>query len=132
MRSPLILGSTLILALCARAAAQTALPAPSDPYPVGTIRVIAVDSSRPDPVAPAEPRRLVVQVWYPAQRGGSGQAASYVPELAELAQDLAEAVPEVDLRSVRTAAWFGAAPLSGRRFPVLIFSHGIHARGRAA
>jgi alpha-beta hydrolase superfamily lysophospholipase len=77
-------------------------------------------------VAAAEPRRLVVQVWYPAQRGNSGQAASYVPELAELAPDLAEAVPKVDLRSVRTAAWLGAAPLPGRRFPGLIFSHGMN------
>jgi hypothetical protein len=68
----------------------------------------------------------MVQVWYPAQRANSGQAASYVPELAELAPDLAEAVPEVNLLRVRTAAWFGAAPLPGRRFPGLIFSHGMN------
>ena len=121
-----IVGLATLPVLCAGAAAQTALPAPSGPYDVGTVRLVTADSSRPDPVAPAEPRRLVVQVWYPAQRDGSGRPAPYVPELGDLRHDLAEATPELDLRRVRTSARLGATPFPGRRFPVLIFSHGMN------
>jgi dienelactone hydrolase len=121
-----ILGLTMVLVMSARAAAQTGLSAPTGPYRIGTVRVVAVDSSRPDPVAPAEPRRLVVQLWYPAQPDGRGQPAPYVPELGDLAHDLAEAIPGLDLRRVSTSARPGAAPLPGRRFPVLIFSPGMN------
>jgi pimeloyl-ACP methyl ester carboxylesterase len=121
-----ILGLAMVLVIPVLATAQAALAAPAGPYQLGTQRVVTVDPTRPDPVAPAEPRRLVVQVWYPAQPGGHDRRAPYVPELGELAHDLAEATPELDLRKVGTSARLDAAPLAGHSFPVVIFSHGMN------
>ncbi|MEV8108928.1 lipase, partial [Streptomyces sp. NPDC088135] len=47
------------------------LPAPSGPYPLGTVAFHLVDTTRPDPWVPSRPRReLMISIWDPA-RGGS-------------------------------------------------------------
>ena len=44
------------------------LPAPTGPFPIGTVPLHLVDRSRPDPVAgPGHHRELMVSVWYPAR-----------------------------------------------------------------
>src|SRR4051794_11569014 len=48
--------------------AQLTLPAPTGPYPVGTVPLHLVDRSRPDPAAgPGHFRELMAGVWYPAR-----------------------------------------------------------------
>ncbi|MFE0331853.1 acetylhydrolase, partial [Streptomyces sp. NPDC058960] len=49
--------------------AQLTLPLPTGPYPVGTVPLHLVDTSRPDPVAgPGRHRELMASVWYPARK----------------------------------------------------------------
>jgi hypothetical protein len=49
------------------------LPPPSGPHPVGRVTRVLVDPSRGAWVTPDKgtPRRLLVDVWYPAARGAS-------------------------------------------------------------
>jgi dienelactone hydrolase len=53
------------------------LPPPTGPYAVGTSIRHLVDESRADPVKPGAPRELMVQIWYPAERGSKGRVALY-------------------------------------------------------
>ena len=123
--SPLALALALAVPTCAQA--QGTLKAPTGPFRVGTIRVIAVDSSRAElsTAGTSDARRLVVQVWYPAQPTGRERRAPYVLELDQVAADLAEAVPEVAFGKVRTSALVDAVPINGH-FPLVIFSHGMN------
>ncbi len=123
--SPLALALALAVPTCAQA--QGTLKAPTGPFRVGTIRVIAVDSSRAElsTAGTSDARRLVVQVWYPAQPTGRERRAPYVLELDRVAADLAEAVPEVAFGEVRTSALVDAVPIAGH-FPLVIFSHGMN------
>ena len=123
--SPLALALALAVPTCAQA--QGTLKAPTGPFRVGTIRVIAVDSSRAElsTAGTSDARRLVVQVWYPAQPTGRERRAPYVLELDQVAADLAEAVPEVAFGKVRTSALVDAVPITGH-FPLVIFSHGMN------
>ncbi len=123
--SPLALALALTVPTCAQA--QGTLKAPTGPFRVGTIRVIAVDSSRAElsTAGTSDARRLVVQVWYPAQPTGRERRAPYVLELDQVAADLAEAVPEVAFGKVRTSALVDAVPITGH-FPLVIFSHGMN------
>jgi dienelactone hydrolase len=121
------LALALALAVPTRVQAQGTLKAPTGPFRVGTIRVIAVDSSRAElsTAGTSDVRRLVVQVWYPAQPTGRERRAPYVLELDQVAADLAEAVPEVAFGKVRTSALVDAIPVAGH-FPLVIFSHGMN------
>lgn len=119
----------MLLALPGRGVAQHGLPDPSGPYGVGTVRLTLVDSSRTDPTHPESnsPRRLVVQVWYPAATSGAGtRLAPYIPELAQLEADLAEAYPGVRFDTLMTRAVWDAPSIPGRRFPLVVFSHGMN------
>ena len=123
--SPRALALAVAVPTCARG--QGTLKAPTGPFRVGTIRVIAVDSSRAELSAAgtSDARRLVVQVWYPAQPTGRERRAPYVLELDQVAADLAEAVPEVAFGKVHTSALVDAVPIAGH-FPLVIFSHGMN------
>lgn len=47
---------------------QLTLPVPTGPYPVGTVPLRLVDTSRTDPVVgPGHHRELLAGVWYPAR-----------------------------------------------------------------
>ena len=122
-----LLALALALAVSTGAPAQAAPGAPTGPFQVGTVRLRAVDSSRAElsAASPSEPRRLIVQVWYPAHPTGQERRAPYVLELDQVAADLAEAVPEVALATIRTSAWIEAPPLAGH-FPLVVFSHGMN------
>ena len=117
--SPLALA--LALAAPTVAQAQGTVGAPTGPFQVGTIRVTAVDSSRAELSAAgtSDARRLVVQVWYPAQPTGRERRAPYVLELDQVAADLAEAVPEVAFGKVRTSALVDA---TATRHPGIAFA----------
>ena len=45
------------------------LPAPPGPYPIGTSSIALTDWGRADPFTGEPGRRLVAQIWYPAQAG---------------------------------------------------------------
>jgi hypothetical protein len=68
----------------ALAAEQTArlrltLPAPTGPYPIGTVPLHLVDHARQDPWSTTpHPRELMVNVWYPARDVGPWQRAPWM------------------------------------------------------
>ncbi|GII92415.1 alpha/beta hydrolase family protein [Sinosporangium siamense] len=119
-----------------RAAADTegpikvSLPAPTGPYPIGTVALRLVDRSRPDPLVPAVPyRELMISLWYPAT--GGGQLAPHMAPMAAADWDRHSAPPmgitkgAVDWSATRTHARVGAPvePRAGK-LPVVLFGSG--------
>ncbi len=95
---------------------------PAGPYPVGTREYDWVDSSRAETYTkdPADRRRVVVQVWYPAA-ATSGDSARYLLRPAEFVSKLgAWAARNAKTNSVLDAPVAAA----DSPFPVLIYNHG--------
>lgn len=103
------------------------LPAPTGPFPIGTTLYDWTDDSREEQWSTgAETRReLVVQVWYPAGTTRDRHVEPYVPDFDRLKKSLDQDWPEMP--SFKTHAVLGA-PLARaqKRYPVLIFSHGMN------
>lgn len=102
---------------------------PSGPFAVGTVaRCLVGDPGQNNETL----RRIMVQIWYPAEPGTGLGIASYHPNPEHLASQLADAlsVPRLlfgNLFQVKTNTLLNA-DMSGvhRRFPVLLFSHGLN------
>ncbi|MEU7070085.1 acetylhydrolase [Streptomyces narbonensis] len=110
------------------APARLTLPVPTGPHPVGTVPLRLVDRSRPDHIAgPGRFRELMATVWYPARNPERYPVAPWMPAgafeafLADAGfGDLAPLLP-------LTSGHVGApVRRSGRRLPVVVFSHGAH------
>jgi hypothetical protein len=57
------------------------VPAPTGPYKVGTATYVLVDDARHELYSGRdEPRRLVIQVWYPASPRATDPPAPWMPE----------------------------------------------------
>ena len=111
------------------------LPKPTGPYRVGRLTAVWVDATRGAWVTPDKgtPRRLLVDIWYPAA-SGSGKVVRYMDTV------LAEAMSAAFLgpRAWFVASHFALVPTASRRgapaamppphmpdgFPVVLFSHG--------
>lgn len=117
-----------LLAFPDRAAPQSPLASPTGSYPVGTTLLTLVDSTRAELSHPdiSEPRRLRVQVWYPAVPAPGAHLAPLVPEFGAMAGDIRESFPTLDLEGLKTSAFWDASPAAGRRFPLIVFSHGMN------
>ncbi|WP_367048537.1 acetylhydrolase [Streptomyces sp. Je 1-332] len=104
------------------------LPLPTGPHPVGTVPLHLVDRSRPDDIAgPGRYRELMATVWYPARDVEHYPVAPWMP--ARALQAFFDDAGYGALASVAplTAGHVGAPVLrSGRRLPVVVFSHGAH------
>jgi pimeloyl-ACP methyl ester carboxylesterase len=137
-----ILAAVLLLV---GAALPALLPVPvfpdtQGPYAVGTTFYYWVDQNRleaysPDPDLvyadpPTEPRRVMVQVWYPATAGQVGEPAPYLPDGGIDAQALATSFdfPGFFLNHFQHATTNSLlnAPIATcfDQWPVLVFSHG--------
>lgn len=104
------------------------LPAPTGPYPVGTVPLHLVDPSRPDPVAgPGHHRELMASVWYPARNGRRYPLAPYSSPAVTRAL-LADAGFPADVAVAPLTAGHEGAPVlrPDGRLPVVVFSHGAH------
>ncbi|MER5925613.1 alpha/beta hydrolase family protein [Streptomyces mirabilis] len=105
---------------------QLTLPRPTGPYPVGTVALHLVDTSRPDPVVgPGHHRELMASVWYPACKAEDLPRAPWMTEGA-LRALLTDAGFSLDpALGPLTAAHVGA-PVhhAGHRLPVVVYSHG--------
>jgi len=71
---------------------------------------------------PQEFRQLIIQVWYPT-KDKSGPAAPYVPMLPAYRKVWDDADVEIAGR-VLTHSRPNKSPLSGTKFPIVLFSHG--------
>lgn len=102
------------------------LPHPGGPSPVGVRSHFWVDGDRGEPLTsdPDDKRHLLVTVWYPAQDTILGGRAPYIHDPDAFGGISAES----SVARVQTNSFINA-PLSGerRRYPVLIFSHGMGA-----
>ncbi|MFE3463236.1 alpha/beta hydrolase family protein [Streptomyces sp. NPDC059185] len=112
----------------AAAATRLLLPLPTGPHPVGTVQLHLVDRSRPDAIAgPGRFRELMATVWYPARDVQRYPVAPWMPAGA-LQAFLADAgLSELAPLGPLTAGHVGApVRRTGRRLPVVVFSHGAH------
>ncbi|MGC2197693.1 MAG: alpha/beta fold hydrolase [Terriglobales bacterium] len=103
------------------------LPPPSGPYPVGTVLYDWTDDSREEQwsTVPGKPRELMVQVWYPADSTRGHPTESYVPNFGRLQKSLNQDWP--GMPAFKTHAALGAPlSLAKKRYPVLVFSHGMN------
>lgn len=94
---------------------------PSGTYGIGTAVYEVKDSVRQ--------RDLAFQVWYPTAPGEPGTRAGITtrPEILKDAYGAVSGLPPAlfdHLRLIRTHAVLGAPLAHGRRFPVVLFSHG--------
>ena len=92
------------------------LPKPTGPYPIGTVTWHLIDAARPETQSnrPGEPRELMIQIWYPAEFAGPGQAYRTRAET-----DLKKA----HLALVKTHAATGVPVAAAQaRYPVVLFS----------
>jgi dienelactone hydrolase len=115
--------------------ARLTLPAPTGPYPVGTVDLHLIDRSRADPwtAAPAY-RELMVSLWYPAGAVDGFPLAPHMSPGAAAHFGSADGagpglydIPanSVDFAATRTSGHAGAPVARHRRpFPVVLYSPG--------
>ncbi|MFP5331430.1 MAG: alpha/beta hydrolase family protein [Acidimicrobiia bacterium] len=116
------------------------LPAPPGPFPVGTQTFVVTDDERleeyglpepaegEEPPEPTEPRRFVVQVWYPASNVDGLEPEVWNPDFDVVGPALAQRLgfPGFFLShvgDVSSSSYRRADAVSGR-LPVVIYSHG--------
>ncbi len=104
-----------------------ALPAPAGPDAIGTITVDLTDRERVDPYG-GGPRRLSVQVWYPAAAEPNGERVVWNRNWDVVAPAMSRnmGLPSWFLGHTRyTLSHATEAPtLAPGSFPVIVFSHG--------
>lgn len=121
-----LLCSTLTFGIGANAenTHTVSLPEPTGRYGVGTLALPLVDCSRPglvDAQGKKHPyREMMIQIWYPANRGVTGKTAYLDDITAKLS---AQTFPTVASLTVKNYAVINA-PAANQRFPVLVFSPG--------
>ncbi|QUQ71727.1 alpha/beta hydrolase family protein [Kutzneria sp. CA-103260] len=120
---------TLLTAAAMVAATATGihLPAPTGPFPVGSSILHLVDQSRPDIWEPANPRELMVSLYYPAFPGGQPVPYASAAETQLLVQ--AQGLPAADAQAfadTTTNSHAQAPPLPGRH-PLVLLSPGLGA-----
>lgn len=107
------------------------IPAPTGPYRVGRATFHAIDPTRDEPFTPdpADSREVILHVWYPAAAEG-GVPAAFTAELPDdsIFRRSYSFIGLEKLPRVRAHA-FADAPVSEaeRRYPVILFSHGLGA-----
>ncbi|WEK00241.1 MAG: hypothetical protein P0Y59_00645 [Candidatus Sphingomonas phytovorans] len=111
------------------------LPVPDGPYGVGTTRIELTDPRRHGVLedGPAQPRRMMVQLWYPASSKDQGPFAAYLPrdtvvaDAGSIARNAFHRPFELlHLAAIRTHARLDAEPAAGagRGYPLFVFNHG--------
>lgn len=109
---------------------------PGGAYKVGTLSMEVTDALRTEDALQGENRhrRLILQFWYPAEKTKGLKKAKYHPNPEVFNADVAglfSTIPQSLLKKLSgsTTNSFAEAPLSSleRKFPVLVFSHGMDA-----
>jgi dienelactone hydrolase len=108
------------------------VPDPSGPFKIGTISMVLVDPSRHEIYStnPANPRKFIVQVWYPAIPRPDSVRAPWMANADIAAPALADylKLPHFFLNHltlVKSNSYIDAPPdTSSAPYPVLLFSHG--------
>ncbi len=133
-----LLGLSAALGLLAVSTALPALlpvpvlPTPRGPYAIGTFTRLLTDESRGEIYSGKdEPRRLMMQVWYPAEQPPlEAQPAAWMPDANIVAPEIAEYIglPRFFLNHLvyaKSSAYENLPPArEGGPYPVLVFVHG--------
>lgn len=132
-------GATLLTAAVALAACGTQLPfepagpaaapdpAALGPYPVGVRTIEVFDPRRPKTstiTGERTLRRLVTEVWYPADEGARGGSGYQYRASDFLGPELLARFEDTSFISLATSAVRDAATRPDDRFPLVLFSHG--------
>ncbi|KOS63160.1 carboxylic ester hydrolase [Lysinibacillus agricola] len=107
-------------------------PAPTGEYSVGTQAFHLLDKSRKEFVVPNHQvnRELMIQVYYPAEKG-TGQPSPYFEQIEALTQQLAATqgfpyIATTHLGLTENHSYQDAKPIkSNEKFPLLLFAHGM-------
>ena len=133
LRSLLVLALVITLALPIWLFPEIRYVEPTGSYPVGTRTEVWVDSTRTETMTPdrADHRRLLVQIWYPADPSDAPRVRSH-PNPGALARGMALGAPGSPSFLFsglgRGLTWAREGiPVTGaeRSFPLLVFSHGF-------
>lgn len=103
------------------------------PYPVGTTTMVLKDERREEPATddPADRRKLMIQIWYPASPGTGTGPSPYIEHLPVVLEGLRQAIsiPPLllgQLKYVQPHSTQDAELSTDQdRYPVLLFSHGL-------
>lgn len=120
-RVSLAFTAILLFAGLAAGQVQPSFPKPSGPFDVGRLEIDVTDASRAEGFTddPADKRRLLVSVYYPAEvPAGSKHAAYGTPELMAVWPFFNEE------RRAWLSLGYAGVPAASGRFPVLVFSPG--------
>lgn len=100
------------------------LPAPTGAFAVGRKFFYWTDEYRAETITdtPDDKRKVFVQLWYPAKKGGK-QTAEYYPNLKELRGDEFNTDTRRDVKT--HAVQDARLAESNTKFPVIIFSPGL-------
>ncbi|MGD9091482.1 MAG: hypothetical protein PVF74_01435, partial [Anaerolineales bacterium] len=84
LQSIIILGGSLVLVVAIALPALLPVPEPlppTGPYQIGTKTIVLVDETRRELYSdnPNEPRKFIIQLWYPAEPEVSAQLAPWMP-----------------------------------------------------
>lgn len=107
-------------------------PEPTGPHAVGTTTLMLVDESREELYSGKsnEPRRIMVQIWYPAEAIRGAEAALWLENMDVMGPAIAGHLdlPAFFLEHVKYARAHAVsdAPISGAQaqYPLILFSHG--------
>ncbi len=115
------------LPFAAASAADVPDPSLLGPYPVGVRTVVLLDDLRLEEQADGTlaPRRLPLEVWYPARESARDRETETIVLFDELPADLQEGLTADDLGALPTVSVRDApARQDGEQYPLIIFSHG--------
>jgi len=106
------------------------LPEPTGEYGVGTVQMVLTDAGRVDPYdTDGGPRRLVLQVWYPAEPSDNSHPDPWLSQLSVVGPAISEAfgfpsfaLGHADL--IESHSYPQAAIAGDGAFPVVVYSHG--------
>ncbi|MGG2056953.1 carboxylic ester hydrolase [Lysinibacillus pakistanensis] len=107
-------------------------PEPTGEYTVGTQTFHLIDKNRKEFVVPNHQvnRELMIQVYYPAEKG-TGQPSPYFEHIDALTEQLAATqgfpyIATTHLGLTKTHSYQDATPIKSKeKFPLLLFAHGM-------
>jgi len=115
------------------------LPVPAGPYGIGRAAFDWTDTARVDPYSKDSQshRELMIYIWYPTQLSRETAPGEYFPLASEVEKnptareaahdEFGDRWPQIAAGTIRSHAVDGAPVIPGKRFPVILFSHGYSA-----
>ena len=131
MKIKLLLFLTFLFYSCSVIIPLNDLPKPKGKYIIGTDILYWEDSSRDEFFTKEiiDSRKIVLQIWYPAEQP-SDSLYPYMdnPEIRINALSEQIGVPSFimkHIKDIKGNSYYNAKPISNKKFPLILFSHGL-------